>query len=134
MPIPYSYFLSEVGIPVLAGLVVVGALTGLCFSGAPRVYTRLICLAAVPSLVGLSYAVVLWSVGYTPGSLLTHFLGGFLMSLPAVAVGAACASAVGLLTRSRYWGVGASIAGAILIGPMVVTVGIVVACHFGDCI
>ena len=134
MPIPYSYFLSEVGIPVLGGLIAVGALTGLCFSGSSRTSTRLISLAAVPSLVGLVYAIVLWSVGYTPGSVLTHFIGGFLMSLPAVAAGAACASAVGLLTRSRYWGVGASIAGAILIGPVVVAVGIVVACSFGDCI
>jgi len=134
MLIPYSYFLSDVGIPILAGLVVVGALTGLCFSGSSRASTRLISLAAVPSLVGLAYAIVLWSVGYEPGSVLTHFLGGFLMSLPAVAAGAACASAVRLFTRSRYWGVGASIAGAILIGPLVVDVGIEVACSFGDCI
>ena len=130
----YSYFLSDVGLPVLAGLVVVGALAGLCVGGLPRVSTRLIGLAAVPCLTGVVYAIVLRSVSYPAGSVLTHFVGGFLMSLPAVCAGAGCASVVGLLTRSRYWGVGASIVGAVVSGPVAVNVGIVVACSFGDCI
>ena len=129
----YLYFFSDVGVPLLAALLVVGALTGFAITRSSPVSRRLLHVAAIPWFAGVAY--VIWLVGYPAGSVLTRFAVGFLMTLPAIAVAAACALLAAYFTRARYYAVALSIVGAFLSGPAVVRVGIASACSLlKDCI
>lgn len=129
----YLYFFSDVGLPVLAALLIVGALTGFVITGSSPASRRLLHVAAIPCLAGVAY--VIWLVGYPAGSVLTRFAVGFLMAFPAIAVAAACALLAAHFTQARYHAVALSIFGAFLSGPAVVRIGIASACNLlKDCI